>query len=347
MKRVFSWAAVCVLLLGISPSVHGQTEVTLLAPNPVRRTIDKLIAGFESKTGYKLKVTYGKGLGTRRQVARGEIFDVSILLPPYPEALASGNIDSKSAKTLASLTLGLAVKKGAPKPDISTPKAVRQTLLAAKTIAFVDPTSGSDGFATRDALQKLGVIDLIDSKIQLAPTASATAKSVAAGEADVCIFYFNEMVNPDIDAVGRLPKQFAVPVKVVAFISTHVHDANAAKALVDYLSSPDAEAIYEKDGLEPLVELLSSVVELRAPSRQPQWGTATIQIKPKIRLCCGWERLTAKASASRAAPLSYAFDPRAPISAKSVCLMEPIDLLGFVPGHPTPTVAGSKFGRPP
>jgi molybdate transport system substrate-binding protein len=115
----------------------------------------------------------------------------------------------------------------------------------------VDPTSGSDGFATREALQKLGVIDLIDSKIKLSPIASATAEDVVKGEADLCIFYFNEMDNPGIEAVGLLPKQFAPPVKVVAFISTHVKDAKAAKALVDYLASPDAEALYKKDGLEP------------------------------------------------------------------------------------------------
>jgi molybdate transport system substrate-binding protein len=251
VKYLFSLVAACALLLGISLSACAQTEVTLLAPNPFRRSLDKVVLGFESKTGYKLKLTYGKGLGTKQQVSRGEIFDVSILLPPYPEALASGNIDPKSATTLASLTLALGVKKGVPKPDISTPKALKQTLLAAKTIAFVDPTVGSDGFATRDALQKLGVIDLIDSKVKLGATATVVGNSVATGEADLCIFYRNEMDNPGLDVVGLLPKQFATPVKVVAFISTHVNDAKAAKTLVDYLSSPDAEAIYEKDGLEP------------------------------------------------------------------------------------------------
>jgi molybdate transport system substrate-binding protein len=251
VKYLFSFVAAGALFLGISSSARAQTEVTLLAPNPIRRTLDKVLSGFESKTGYKLKVTLGRGLGTRRQVARGEIFDVSILLPPYPEALASGNIDPKSATTLASLTLALGVKKGAPKPDISTPKALTETLLAARTVAFVDPSVGSDGFATRDALEKLGVIDLIDSKIKLAATASATADLVAKGEADLCIFYANEMESPDLDVVGLLPKQFAPPVKVVAFISTHAKDAKAARALVDYLSSPEAEASYKKDGMEP------------------------------------------------------------------------------------------------
>lgn len=251
MKYLFWLMAAGALVLGVASSAHAQAEVTLLVPYPFWRSLNTLIEGFESTTGYKLSVTRGGGLGTRRQVSRGEIFDVSILLPPYPEALASGNIDPESATTLANLTLALGVKKGAPKPDISTPEALRQTLLAAETIAVVDPSIGSDGFATREALQKLGVIDLIDSKIKLSRFAGSTGELVATGEADLCIFYLNEMLNPGLDVVGLLPKEFATPVKVVAFISTHVRDARAARALIDYLSSPDAQALYEKDGLEP------------------------------------------------------------------------------------------------
>ena len=111
---------------------------------------------------------------------------------------------------------------------------------------------GSDGYAARAALEKMGVIDLIDSKIVLAATSTATADLVAKGQADFCIFYTNEMgENAVVDIVGPIPRQFAPPVKVVAFISTHAKDAKAAKALVDYLSSPDAEAIYQKDGMLP------------------------------------------------------------------------------------------------
>ncbi len=131
VKYLLSLIAVGALLLGISSSACAQTEVSLLVPNPFRGSLDKLVPGFESKTGYKVTVTHGRGLGTREQVARGEMFDVSILLPPYPEALASGNIDPQSATTLARLTLAVGVKKGAPQPDISTAGALKQALLAA------------------------------------------------------------------------------------------------------------------------------------------------------------------------------------------------------------------------
>jgi molybdate transport system substrate-binding protein len=252
VKYLISLVAAIAVLLGISSNARAQTEVTLLAPNPFRRTLKKVVPGFGPKTGYTLKLTLGRGLGTKEQIAHGEMFDVSILIPPYPEALASGNVDPKSATTLAKLELALGVKKGAPKPDISTPAALKKALLAAGTIAYVEPTVGSDGAATREALEKLGVLDQIASKTRLARTASAAAKLVGMDQADLCIFYLNEMKsNPNVDVVAALPKQFAVPTPLVAFISTHVSDRKAAKALIDYLTSPEVEAVYRQDGLEP------------------------------------------------------------------------------------------------
>ena len=251
MKYLLSFVAVGTFLLGISSRAHAQTEVTLLAPNPVRSAITKVAPGFEPKSGYKLKVTYGRGLGTRDQAAKGDPFDVFIILPPYPEALASGNVDPKSATTLASLTLALGVKKGAPKPDISSPKALKQALLAAKTIAFVDPPQGSDGTTTKTALEKLGVYDAITPKAKLFPNSGNVGNTIAKGDADICIYWLNEMTNPGVDVVGRLPKQILSPLKVVAVISTHAKDPKAAKALVAYLSSPEAETMYKEDGLLP------------------------------------------------------------------------------------------------
>jgi molybdate transport system substrate-binding protein len=238
-------------LLGVAPGAQAQTEVSFLVANPARRTIAKLIPGFESKTGYKVVVTNGGGLGTRQQIARGEMFDVSILLPPYPEALASGHIDPKSETRLASMRLSLGVKKGARKPDISTAEALKKTLLAAKAIAVVDSNIGSDGLATREALERLGVMSQIGPKIKIARSANLTREMVAKGEADVTIHYRNEMDTPEIDIVGLLPREFAPPVPFVAFISSHVRNASAAKALVDYLTSPEARAIYAEDGMEP------------------------------------------------------------------------------------------------
>src|SRR5438445_4155608 len=110
----------CVLILGVSDSARAQSEITLIAPGGIRAAVEQLIPGFESKTGHKVKATFGSGLGTKKQVASGEAFDVPIVQPPYPEVIASGNVIADSAKPLATIAVGIAVRKGAPKPDIST-----------------------------------------------------------------------------------------------------------------------------------------------------------------------------------------------------------------------------------
>ena len=92
-----------------------------------------MIPDFERKTGHKVKATFGSGLGTKQQVARGEPFDVPIVQPPFPEVLASGHVVAGSETPLATVAVGVAVRNGAPKPDISTPEAVKRMLLAAKS----------------------------------------------------------------------------------------------------------------------------------------------------------------------------------------------------------------------
>src|SRR5689334_9322754 len=116
MKSPFSLLVVIALALAIPLSAGAQSEITLLSPDPIKATIDKLVEGFEAKTGAQVKVTYGTGVSTRATVASGQALDVSLLFAPFPEALKTGNIAPASATVIARLRLALAVQKGAPKP---------------------------------------------------------------------------------------------------------------------------------------------------------------------------------------------------------------------------------------
>src|SRR6202171_4654007 len=166
MKHLISSVIVAVVL-GNAYSARAQSEVTLVAPGGIKAAIEQLIPGFEHKTGHKVKATFGSGGGTRQQVARGEAFDVPIVQPPYPEVLASGNVVESSATPLASVAVGVAVKKGAPKPDISTPEAVKKMLLAAKSIASPDAATGAAaGVSINDMLKKLGIDEQIEPKLK-------------------------------------------------------------------------------------------------------------------------------------------------------------------------------------
>ncbi len=125
MKYLVSSLFLMGLMLQVVSDAPAQTEITLLSPNPIETTINKLTADFEARTGIHVKVTYGTGVSTRKTVASGQALDVSLLFAPFPEALKTGNIDPKSATVIGRLRLAIGVKKGSPKPDISTPDAVR------------------------------------------------------------------------------------------------------------------------------------------------------------------------------------------------------------------------------
>ncbi len=239
-------------LLASAFGALAQDEVTLIAPGGIRAAIEHLIPGFESKTGHKVKPTFGSGLGTKKQVVQGEAFDVPIVQPPYEDVVASGNVIVGSMKPLATVAVGIAVKKGAPRPDISTPEKVKQLLLAAKSVSYPNPKGGAAaGVSFDETLQKLGIAEQMEPKLKRAQGGAGAMAMVAKGEAEIGLTFMSEMEDPGIDRVGPLPKSISTPTALVAFVSAHAKNTATAKALLDYLSSPAAAAIYKEQGMQP------------------------------------------------------------------------------------------------
>ena len=139
---------VVALMLSVCTNAQSQSEITLLAPRPMQPTIDKIVAKFQSATGHKVTVTYQAAKLIRQLVAKGQPLDVSLIAAPFPGAIASGTIVPGSATPVAGFLTAVAVPKGAPRPDISTPAAVKKALLAAKSIGYEDPEFAIDGEAT-------------------------------------------------------------------------------------------------------------------------------------------------------------------------------------------------------
>src|SRR5215510_9294074 len=140
MKHVF--AVLVAVSCGSVLSARAD-EITLVAPGGIQAAVQQLIPGFEKASGHKVRPTFGSGLGTKRQVAAGEPFDVPVVQPPYPEVLASGHVVANSATPLATVAVGVAVRTGAPKPDISTADAVKRMLLGTRAIAYPNAASGA------------------------------------------------------------------------------------------------------------------------------------------------------------------------------------------------------------
>ena len=252
MKPTLSIIAAVILALAIPSRADAQSEITLLSPDPIKVTIEKLVGDFQTKSGIQVKITYGTGVGTRKTVASGQALDVSLLFAPFAEALKTGNIVPGSATVIARLRLAVAVPKGAPKPDISTAEAVKRTLLNAKSILSVDPTQGSVGGIALATLDKLGITEQVKPKIKWVQTGIIVQDSVAKGEAEIALGpYLSDMRNPGLDVVGALPPEASTPVDITGFLSTSVKDPKAAKALLDYLSSHEAAPVYEAAKIFP------------------------------------------------------------------------------------------------
>lgn len=244
--------AIAALLLGHASTTYAQNEITLIAPGGIRDALEQIIPNYERKTGRKVKATFGSGLGTKRQVASGEAFDVPVIQPPYPEVLASGNVIAGSATPLASVAVGIAVKQGARKPDISSPAAVKRLLLGAKSVSYPDPAGGAAaGVSFDETLRKLGIADQVQRTLKRAQGGANAMKMVATGEAEIGVTFVSEMNEPGIDIVGKLPAEISTPTTLTGFISSHAKDPAAARELLEYLSSPEAAAAYEGQHMQP------------------------------------------------------------------------------------------------
>jgi molybdate transport system substrate-binding protein len=265
-RNVFAAISVFAFALCSWTGARAQGEITLLAVGPMRAPTQRIVADFEAKTGYKVKITYGNGAETRKTVAKGQPLDVSLIIAPFPGALASGSVVLSSATKVASILTAVAVPKGRPKPDISTPASVKKALLAAKSIGYEDPDFTVAGQGPWEAINKLGIADQVAAKSQvelgpgaqgISPTATnnaiKTSKRLEDSNIDIGMLMLSDMLpeKDKYDIVGVLPRQISTPVPVVGFISTHASDLAGAKALLQYLASTDAEAIWKDAGYEP------------------------------------------------------------------------------------------------
>src|SRR5580704_2283030 len=244
VKYAVSFLAVIAFALGISASAHAQTRITLLSPDPLKREVDAIVQNFVTKTGIKVQESYGTGVGTRRTVQEGGALDVTLLFAPFDEALKTGNVDKSTQTVVARVRLAIAVKPGAPKPDISNSAAVKKLLLNAKSIATVDPAQGSVGGAAMLAFDKMGITDQVKPKVKLYPTGGGPQKAILDGTVDVAVGpYLSDYRNPDpgLQVVGALPPDAATPVDITGWIATNAPDKKAAMQLLEYFKSKDAD----------------------------------------------------------------------------------------------------------
>lgn len=216
--------------------------------------------GFERASGHRLITTRGPSMGDSPEaiptrLLRGEMADLVILDSGSADELAQrGLVRADSKVDLARSQIGMVVREGAAKPDISTVEAFRSTLLAAKSIAYSD--SGSGTYLRTTLFPKLGVADQIagkSRKIRGPPSGEPVAAVVARGEAEIGFQQVAELIHvAGVSFVGTLPAELQPPIFFAGAITSSAREAEAGRALIRYLTSPEAAPVISKAGLAPL-----------------------------------------------------------------------------------------------
>ena len=244
----------CLLLVGITAQA---AEVKVLSAFGMQSVLEDLGPKFERATGHKLALTFATGGATVKHVQGGEVFDVVITLRQGIDTLVKdGKAPAGNVTALASAGISVAIRKGAPKPDISSPDALKRALLAAKSISYVEPASGgASGIHFAKVLDRLGIANEMKSKTVFPnpKTPAEVGALVANGEAEIGVHIIQELIPvAGIDIVGPLPGDLQNTIIFAAAVMAGTKDSEAAKALVNFLLTPEAATVIKAKGMQPV-----------------------------------------------------------------------------------------------
>lgn len=249
-------AVLSAILLLFAGPLFGA-EIKVMSSGGFTAAYQELVPAFERETGNKVSTSYGASMGGApdsipSRLDRGEPADVVILAgPARDELVKQGKVGSGSRVDLARSIIGMVVRAGAPKPDISTLEAFKRTLLEAKSIAYSASASGT--YLARDVFPKLGIADEIKAKTKRIES-ERVGTVVARGDAEIGFQQVSELLPiPGIDYVGPIPEAVQQVTLFSAGIATGAKEPEAARALVRFLSSPAAASTIKKTGLDPIV----------------------------------------------------------------------------------------------
>jgi molybdate transport system substrate-binding protein len=251
--RPLALGVAAALLLTVTASA---AEVRVMISGGLSPAYKALVPEFEKATGHKVLTAYGPSMGTTTnaipvRLERGEPADVLIMVGYALKDLADkGKVMPGSSVDLVKSPIGVAVKAGAPKPDISTADAVKRALLAAKTIAYSDSASGV--YVSTEMFQKLGIAEEMKDKARKIP-ATPVAEIVAHGDAEIGFQQISELkAVAGVDIVGPLPDELQKITVFSAGIASVSKEPEAGKALIKFLASPAARGEIVKSGLDPI-----------------------------------------------------------------------------------------------
>ena len=251
--KQFAVALAVALLAGNSPADAG--EIKVLSTVAVKAVMEDLIPQFERESGHKVVIQFGTTAVLKRQIDAGESFDVAIFTPPglIEEMVRQGKIAADTRADFARTSVGVAVRAGTPKPDISSAEAFKRSLVAAKSIGYTDPSlGGTSGIYLRELIDRLGIAGDLNPKTKLSAGIPALVESVAKGEVEIGMLQISEIVpDPRLELVGPLPKGLEKSTVMAVGLRTDSKEPAAGRALIRFLVSPAAWPMIKGKGMEP------------------------------------------------------------------------------------------------
>jgi len=254
IKTIGRATAITALLLA-QGTLASATDVKVFSTVGVKSVLEELIPKFEMSTGHKIDVTWSTAALLTKRVQAGEQVDALILIKDNVDALAKlGKIAPGSDTLFAQSIFAVGVKAGAPKPDISSVEAFKNALLAAKTVSYTNPAAGgASGVYTAKQIERMGITEQLKDKTKFPPAGGFTGTLLVSGEADIAINSKPELMSvAGVDVVGPLPGDMAFTVVYDAAVQSGAAQPDAAKALVKFLMSPEAQAVFKAKGFDPI-----------------------------------------------------------------------------------------------
>ncbi len=256
-------------------------EIKVLSSIATREAYLELVPQVEKATGHTVSTTWSGTTAIMKQLAAGEQYDlVMISATEMEELIRQGKIVAGSRADLAKSGIGVAVRKGAPRPDIGTLEALKKALLAAKTVGY---TSGPSGVYMGGLVERMGIADAVKAKFKSVPSGGTIGTIVASGDCEIGFQQVSELVHiPGIDYIGPLPADVQRITVFASGLQTGAPQPDAANALVAFLTTPAAGAVMQKHGLRN-----TRLIHLPAA-----FQTGALQDSPIRKLFC-WENVHA------------------------------------------------------
>jgi molybdate transport system substrate-binding protein len=238
----------------LAASGADAAELKIMATGSMAEPLKELGEAFAHKTGHSLTFSLGTTGVVMNKIKGGEKSDVIVISAEAADALErDGTILASTRADVANSLLGVAVKKGAPLPDIATPEAFKNAVLSARSISYPDPKLGAtSGVYIESLFEKLGIAGPAKAKATVKPIGAQVADAVAKGEIELGLTFLSELVpNKEITLAGPFPDAIQNPTLYTAAVSSGSANAQAARAFVAYIASAEAAGTLKAAGVAP------------------------------------------------------------------------------------------------